>query len=823
MCARPRARLRWLGLVVSVTVVSAVVAQPVASPPNESEEVHDDPREGRFVYLHAGDPVRLQASPLYAAALAMDTLRSPGPLTPPDGLELDPRGDRPDLIERGVTLFRVPHSLAPRGLDTQPPDAWQVTLGSGLPAQPVFERGAALRIPSDEVVVAFPPATTLEDAKRFLSGTWDDLDARELRALRPGCFVCALRDASTGRAFEVSRKLVKVEGVLWAEPSFINVYLETPGDPPGGRSLPGTLSALTQEQALESKFLAKSISPLDRDPERGVWQVAIDGHFEADVATWIVARDEGASRVLPVVLRDPTRDGNRAVYMSGKGLAANAPPEPYAEGVGSWLISPHFNLAAYRDVFVELWFWARFEDPVDAPRRVHDFGRVLLFDLASNEVVYEHPIVPVGTSGDLTLDPDTDRGWRKLLFRVPFQKLVNPLQVRVQFYSDGLGGAEGLFVDDIRVLYSSGDGGDPFCRDPAAQQQYAIVPRGQIAGRPAPDDPGTDAAAAWSAGIPEREVIVALLDDGVERGHPDLAFWVPQKDEDGDPEEDARAAGNAQDDAELFPGEPVGPEDRHGTACAGVLGAIANNGIGIAGVAPGARLLPLHRGIDDVSIVRAIDAAVAHRAQVLVIPWGWSGARPEVITQAILDAIDAGVTVVAAAGDGVHRPYGDTIDYPCVLSATTSLICVGASSVAGDPKGPASADGLYWWRSAEDETGPDLLAPGTWLHATDLRGPSGYNDGSQNVPADWTDQFAGTGAAACYVGGVASLMASRDPLIQPEELKRLIMATATLLRQSVVGRKSTRLVAPDAAAQAAIESAAARARDCEPPPEAPHP
>ena len=63
----------------------------------------------------------------------------------------------------------------------------------------------------------------------------------------------------------------------------------------------------------------------------------------------------------------------------------------------------------------------------------------------------------VGSSG-------TDRGWRKLMFRVPFQKLVRPLQLQVHFYSDGLGGAEGLFVDDIRVLYSSGDGGDPFDR-----------------------------------------------------------------------------------------------------------------------------------------------------------------------------------------------------------------------------------------------------------------------------------------------------------------------------------------------------------------------
>jgi len=384
------------------------------------------------------------------------------------------------------------------------------------------------------------------------------------------------------------------------------------------------------------------------------------------------------------------------------------------------------------------------------------------------------------------------------MFRVPIQKLEGPLQLRVHFYSDGIDGAGGLYVDDIRVLHGSGDGGNPFSHDPAARHQYAIMPRGQIAGRPARDDPAIDAAAAWSLGIPRQDVTVALLDDGVERNHPDLAFWEPEKDEE-----------------KLFPGEPVGPEDRHGTACAGVLGAVANNGIGIAGVAPGALLLPLHRGIDDLSIVRAIDFAVANGAHVLVIPWGWTGAAPEVITRAIVDAIDAGTTVVAAAGNGVHRPYSDAVNYPCRLSASTPLICVGASGIAGEPKGWASEDGLYWWRSAEDETGPDLLAPGTWLHATDRRGPFGYNDGSRDVPPDWTDEFAGTGASACYVGGVASLMASHDPLLRPEELKRLITDTATRLPSTTARRVELLLVAPKAAALAAIESAAARDRESE--------
>jgi len=799
------APLLCLGMMTSLALGPGVVAQATTAPPAKTMELSDDLLEGRFIYLRSGAPIMLQASPLYAAALAPDALKQTGPLTPPDGLELDPRGDRPDLIERGVTLFRVPRTVAPRGLDTKAtPDAWQLALGSSLPSQPVFEHGAALRIPSDEVIVAFPPATTLEDAKRLLSGSWEELKARQLRKFRPGAFICVLREASDGRAFEVSRQLAQVEGVLWAEPSFINIYLETPGDAPDDRVQFSLFSSKTQHQMLESKFVTMKLNTL-HDLGHDVWQVAIDGHFEDDFDKWIVARDDGANRVLPVAVKERSHDGRRSVFMSGKGLAANEPPDPYLERAGSYLIGPTFNLAAYAEVYVELWFWARFEDPVGAPRQVHDFGRVLLFDVASEEYVHEHPIAPVGPTGDLTRGPGTDDGWRKLLFRVPPEKLANPLQLHVHFYSDDLDGADGLYVDDIRVLFKTGDdAGDPFCHDPAALQQYAIMPLGQIAGRPAPEDPRAGAAAGWLGGIPDQGVIVALLDDGVERGHPDLAFWEPEKDDD---------TGAAEVGEELFPGEPVCPEDRHGTACAGVLGAIANNGIGIAGVAPGALLLPLHRGIDDISIVRAIDAAVEHRAQVLVIPWGWSGAAPETITRAILDALDAATTVVAAAGDGVHRPYSDAVDYPCLLSASTSLICVGASSIAGELKGPASADGLYWWSSAVDRTGPDLLAPGTWLHATDRRGPLGYNDGSRDLPSDWTDEFAGTGASACFVGGVAALMATHDPLLQPEELKRMITASATELPSTPGRPDGLRLVAPKAAAQAAIESAEARARE----------
>jgi subtilisin family serine protease len=621
---------------------------------------------------------------------------------------------------------------------------------------------------------------------------------------------------------------------------------------------------MTPRQTIGAPPGGRGVWASEREQEDTAWTLLLDGHFENLPGEWSVARDAGGTRVLPVINKNRPHRGSRSVFMTGAGLAESEPPEPYIEGARSYLISPPFSLSGYKDAFVELWFWARFEDPQDEPRRIHDFARVFLYDMVSDSFVHDVPIAPVGPEGDLTRERGTDNGWRKVLFRVPQEVRLPALQIFVQFVSDGAVGGEGIFIDDMRVLATIGSRRTASGRDPASAVQYALEPRGQIAGWPEEGNPVSHGSAGWQGGFAAEDVIVALLDDGVDRGHPDLAFWEPELEVEGEPgderaeldeEQDAqkeetagedepdagpeeegdpgrsgrsepegsgaRAAAGATTDREpyrlapgeeLFPGAPATGEDRHGTACAGVLGAIADNGIGIAGTAPGAKLLPLNRGIDDVSIVRAIDAAVLYGARVLVIPWGWSGAYSRTITQAITEAIDAGMLVVAAAGDGVHRPYSDGVDYPCVLGASTPLLCVGASSIAGEPKGVASADGQYWWKSAAGPSGPNLLAPGTWLHATDLRGALGYNDGSGEVPPDYTETFSGTGAAACYAAGVATLMVSRDPRISTEQAKEILTKTATPLGGGAAGRNAQRLVAPDRAVQAAIELAIERER-----------
>ena len=87
-----------ISLFASLSTVPATIAQPMTARTAASGEVLGDPRTGRFSYLRSGVPVTLQASPLYAAALVTKTTDHEGSLTPPDGLELDPRGKKRSLV-----------------------------------------------------------------------------------------------------------------------------------------------------------------------------------------------------------------------------------------------------------------------------------------------------------------------------------------------------------------------------------------------------------------------------------------------------------------------------------------------------------------------------------------------------------------------------------------------------------------------------------------------------------------------------------------------------------------------------------------------------
>jgi subtilisin family serine protease len=197
-----------------------------------------------------------------------------------------------------------------------------------------------------------------------------------------------------------------------------------------------------------------------------------------------------------------------------------------------------------------------------------------------------------------------------------------------------------------------------------------------------PNDPlfrAEPAAAQWRlADLYEmstgRDVLVAVIDSQVERSHPDLVGRVQR--------------------AESFVPGPVVEGEDHGTGVAGIIAAQANNGIGIAGVAPGSRLMALRACwqtpdsppatfCDTLSLAKALHFAIDHRAQVINLSLG---GPPDILLGKLIDvALARGVAVVGA--------YDSTLPGGGFPASHPGVIAVSDAPVAGGRPGLYTAPG----------------------------------------------------------------------------------------------------------------------------------
>lgn len=327
--------------------------------------------------------------------------------------------------------------------------------------------------------------------------------------------------------------------------------------------------------------------------------------------------------------------------------------------------------------------------------------------------------------------------------------------------------------DDPGMLGTSAEA-TPLLGDWAYKQWNFLA----YAGAPTPQLPtspgGIDAVDAWrnliEAGRPGAEgVVVAVLDTGIAyrpfgsrfSGSPDFGQgqFVPGHDFVGH---------------DRFPLD----ENGHGTHVAGTIAEETDNGVGLTGLAYGARLMPVRvldrngRG-DALDIVKGIRFAVAHHAQVINMSFNFQcGRKVPLVDEALREAYERGVIAVASAGNlGSESCVSPPATGPRVIGVggTTEGACLGDYSLAGG--------------------GVDLLAPGGGtpkpgcpsvaarpIYQVTLR------PGSTRVfaiPAT----YVGTSMAAAHVSGVAALvLASKaiDPKLKPR--LRVDMVTKRLRR-----------------------------------------
>jgi hypothetical protein len=280
---------------------------------------------------------------------------------------------------------------------------------------------------------------------------------------------------------------------------------------------------------------------------------------------------------------------------------------------------------------------------------------------------------------------------------------------------------------------------------------------------------------AWSAAA--GPLTIAVVDDGVQVSHPDLDFafswgynaftgsfeWTYQ----------------GCTSCSINPGGNYS----HGTLVAGVIGAQHNNGVGLAGIAPAAQIMPIRIFNDagspasDNQIAQAINTAWYNGAHIMNNSWG-GGAASTAITSAIGRAVTEGrggkgTVMVFAAGNTSRRSIGSigAVQYPGSLSNVLTVSAINRSGASTD--------------YAPDGAAIDVVAPSG--HTTgqcigdvisiDLTGSRGCNDGPGG-DIDYSGTFSGTSAAAPQAAAVAAMVLSRNGTLTELQIRDQIKAAA---------------------------------------------
>jgi subtilisin family serine protease len=264
-----------------------------------------------------------------------------------------------------------------------------------------------------------------------------------------------------------------------------------------------------------------------------------------------------------------------------------------------------------------------------------------------------------------------------------------------------------------------------------------------------------NACNAWNTTKGSNTIVIAVLDDGFERNHPDLAannFTTGFDSESG-----------------TTPSQVLGS---HGTACAGIVAAVDDNNIGVAGVAPNCRIMSVSNSLSGSANSRQKRAdgimwAYQNGADVISNSWS-SGVQYTVIDDAIDSAFTygrggQGMVVAFSAGNG-----NGAVSYPA--NSDPRILCVGAMSMCGERKNPSSCDGENWGSDFGSQL--DIMAPGVIIQTTDRQGSAGYNSGN------YAPTFNGTSAACPHVAGVAGLILSVNPCLSHAEVTRIIEQSA---------------------------------------------
>lgn len=274
--------------------------------------------------------------------------------------------------------------------------------------------------------------------------------------------------------------------------------------------------------------------------------------------------------------------------------------------------------------------------------------------------------------------------------------------------------------------------------------------------------PKIKAPQAWNIAKDSPNVVVAVIDTGVDYNHPDLKanMWknigeIPNNNIDDDGNGIVDDVYGANFSGATPNGDPL-DDNRHGSHVAGIISGVTNNAVGISGTnwktqIMAVKFLSASGGGTTAGAIKAIEYATKNKAQIMNNSWGGGGAS-NALKAAIQAASNKGILFTAAAGNSNNNNDANP-HYPSNYKVANVM-----SIMATDQNDNKAGFSSYGKKTVH------LAAPGVKIYSTLNRGRYGDLDG--------------TSMATPFVTGAAALIKGLQPTWSPSQIKNHLMQTS---------------------------------------------
>jgi len=287
-----------------------------------------------------------------------------------------------------------------------------------------------------------------------------------------------------------------------------------------------------------------------------------------------------------------------------------------------------------------------------------------------------------------------------------------------------------------------------------------------------------DGPEAWDIETGDSNIIIAIIDTGVDYNHPDIKDNIWRNTDETTNGEDTDLNGYDDDvvgwDFFNNDNDPI-DDNGHGTHCAGIAAANSNNDLGVAGVSWNCQIMPIKilgkEGTGQMSnAASAIFYAYENGARVVSLSLG-NTFSSKLMNEVITYVTERGVVVIAATGNDDR----DKKFYPASYEN-----CIGVSAT-DDRDLKASFSNYGDW--------VDIAAPGEYILSLRANGTSLYGENSSYIVEENYTYASGTSMACPFVAGVAGLVLSKNSALTSKQVREKLYFSADRLPDKLnIGR-----------------------------------